>query len=209
MHDTSLLAVGYGDGGGGTTPEMVEREVQLRDFPACPKARWGHVADFFAGAQKRAKDAKLPVWSGEIYLELHRATLTTQSGVKRKHRQAERALITAETVASLAHMLGAPQPESARAALARRAQERVPRHPARLLDPRGLRGRRERARRGHRRRQGRAGRGARRHRGAVAQGAGRRLPRRQSVALDAPRRAHCRRQDARRAAASCRRSASP
>ena len=111
-HDTSLLAVGYGDGGGGVTPEMVEREVQLRDFPAIPQARWGHVADFFAGAQKRATEVNLPVWSGEIYLELHRATLTTQSGVKRKHRQAERALITAETAASLAHMLGAPQPKS-------------------------------------------------------------------------------------------------
>ena len=112
QHDTSLLAVGYGDGGGGTTPEMVEREVQLRDFPAIPKARWGHVADFFADAQQRATEVMLPVWSGEIYLELHRATLTTQSGVKRMHRQAERALITAETVASLAHMLGAAVPKS-------------------------------------------------------------------------------------------------
>jgi alpha-mannosidase len=111
-HDTSLLAVGYGDGGGGTTPEMVEREVQLRDFPAIPQARWGRVKDFFARAHQRATEVKLPVWSGEIYLELHRATLTTQSGVKRAHRQAERALITAETVASLAHMLGAPAPKS-------------------------------------------------------------------------------------------------
>ncbi|MGO8183162.1 hypothetical protein, partial [Rhizobium leguminosarum] len=33
-------------------------------------------------------------------------------GVKRKHRQAERALITAETVASLAHTLGADRPRS-------------------------------------------------------------------------------------------------
>jgi alpha-mannosidase len=112
LHGTSLLAVGYGDGGGGTTPDMVEREVQLRDFPVLPRARWGHVADYFAGAHERSKDVKLPVWSGEIYLELHRATLTTQSGVKRMHRQAERALITAETAASLAHMLGAPAPTS-------------------------------------------------------------------------------------------------
>jgi alpha-mannosidase len=112
LHSTSLFAIGYGDGGGGTTPEMVEREVQLRDFPVLPKARWGHVADFFAGAHERSSEVKLPVWSGEIYLELHRATLTTQSGVKRLHRQAERALITAETVASLAHMLGAAAPAS-------------------------------------------------------------------------------------------------
>jgi alpha-mannosidase len=112
LHGTSLLAIGYGDGGGGTTPEMVEREVQLRDFPVLPRARWGHVADYFADAHKRSNDVKLPVWSGEIYLELHRATLTTQSNVKRLHRQAERALITAEIAASLAHLLGAAAPAS-------------------------------------------------------------------------------------------------
>lgn len=111
-HDTSLLAVGYGDGGGGVTPEMVEREVQLRDFPAIPRARWGTVKDYYDKAHRTAAEKDLPVWDGEIYLELHRATLTTQSGVKRKHRQAERALITAETLASLAHMLGAAKPQS-------------------------------------------------------------------------------------------------
>jgi alpha-mannosidase len=104
--------VGYGDGGGGVTPEMVEREMQLRDFPALPKARWGKVADYFAGAHKTAAHTQMPVWSGDIYLELHRGTLTTQSGVKKAHRQAERALITAETLGSLATLLGAPQPES-------------------------------------------------------------------------------------------------
>lgn len=112
VHDTSLLAVGYGDGGGGVTPEMVEREVQLRDFPAIPKARWGKVADFFLSAHRTAKEKRLPTWSGEIYLELHRATLTSQSGVKRLHRRAERALITAETLASIAHMIGGVAPRS-------------------------------------------------------------------------------------------------
>lgn len=111
-HDETLLAVGYGDGGGGVTPEMIEHQRQLEDFPALPSARWGTVEDFFARAHARAKERALPCWSGEIYLELHRATLTTQSGVKRRHRQAERALIAAETVASLAHLLGAPAPES-------------------------------------------------------------------------------------------------
>ncbi len=112
LHDTSLLAVGYGDGGGGVTPEMVEREEQLRAFPAIPKARWGKVADFFTSAHVTAGEKRLPIWSGEIYLELHRATLTSQSGVKRLHRRAERALITTETVSSIAHMAGAASPTS-------------------------------------------------------------------------------------------------
>ena len=108
-HGASLLAVGFGDGGGGVTPEMITRETQLRDFPALPRARWGRVRDFFAEALKAER---LPVWSGEIYLELHRATLTTQSGVKRKHRSAERALIAAEAVGGVAHLLGASAPPS-------------------------------------------------------------------------------------------------
>jgi len=111
-HHTSLLAVGYGDGGGGVTPEFVEREVQLRDFPVLPKARWGKVHDFYEAANASAETQKMPVWQGEIYLELHRATLTTQSGVKKKHRLAERALITAEAVNGLAHLLGGAAPKN-------------------------------------------------------------------------------------------------
>jgi len=111
-HDESLLAVGHGDGGGGVTPDMVAREVQLRDFPALPRARWSRVDEFFARAHESAASRPLPVWSGEIYLELHRATLTSQSGVKRKHRRAERGLIVAETLASLACLLDGAAPES-------------------------------------------------------------------------------------------------
>ena len=111
-HPTSLLAVGYGDGGGGVTPEYIEREMQLRDFPALPAARWARIEDFFAGAHRTAGATQLPVWQGDIYLELHRATLTTQSATKKAHRQAERALITAETLSALAALLGAELPES-------------------------------------------------------------------------------------------------
>ncbi|KQR73153.1 alpha-mannosidase [Rhizobium sp. Leaf341] len=111
-HETTLLCVGYGDGGGGVTPEMVTREEQLRVFPAIPQAAWTRVEDFFDGAHKTASRKALHVWQGEIYLELHRATLTSQSAVKRLHRKAERTLITAETVAGLAHLMGADRPAS-------------------------------------------------------------------------------------------------
>ena len=112
VHNESLLAVGYGDGGGGVTPEYVEREMQLRDFPALPKAHWTTVDGFFSRMHETAKTATLPVWQNDIYLELHRATLTTQSAVKKLHRQAERALITAETLGSLAALMGAALPPS-------------------------------------------------------------------------------------------------
>jgi alpha-mannosidase len=112
FHPTSLLAVGYGDGGGGVAPEMIERERQLRDFPALPCAQWARVEDFFAGALQSAEANKIPVWVGEMYLELHRGTLTTQAEIKRLHRAAEHALIAAETIASLAHLMGASAPRN-------------------------------------------------------------------------------------------------
>ncbi|TCU29205.1 alpha-mannosidase [Rhizobium azibense] len=111
-HETTLLAVGYGDGGGGVTPEMIMREEQLRFFPALPQARWTRVHDFFRDAHDTAARKELTVWQGEIYLELHRATLTSQSAVKRLHRKAERGLVTAETLAGLAYLLGGEQPAS-------------------------------------------------------------------------------------------------
>lgn len=111
-HETTLLAVGYGDGGGGVTPEMIAREEQLRAFPALPAARWTKVHDFFEGAHKSAAEKELTTWQGEIYLELHRATLTSQSVVKRLHRKAERSLITAETLAGLAYLMGGEKPAS-------------------------------------------------------------------------------------------------
>jgi alpha-mannosidase len=112
-HPETLLAIGYGDGGGGPTPQAIDNERLMRELPALPRARWTRVDDFFARAHASAaaSDAT-PTWRGEIYLELHRATLTTQSGVKRRHRRAEAALLTAETAASLAHLLGAPAPQS-------------------------------------------------------------------------------------------------
>jgi alpha-mannosidase len=112
-HNETLLAIGYGDGGGGPTPQWIDNERLMRELPALPGAHWARVDDFFARAHESAvSSAATPTWRGEIYLELHRATLTTQSGVKRRHRRAEAALIAAETAASLAHLVGAPAPRS-------------------------------------------------------------------------------------------------
>src|SRR5262249_25391718 len=103
----SLIAFGYGDGGGGPTEEMLERQRQLDDFPVMPSLRPVRVADWFRDVVAKAgKDPSLPVWVGEMYLELHRGTLTTQGRPKFLHRRAERALIPAETLSSMATLLG-------------------------------------------------------------------------------------------------------
>ena len=83
---------------------MLERIGQLADFPvdagAPPGQRLRLVRRRSSSAPSAAHD--LPVWVGEIYLEYHRGTLTTQGRTKYLHRRAERALITAETLASMA-----------------------------------------------------------------------------------------------------------
>lgn len=112
LHDETFLAVGYGDGGGGVTPEMIDRARQMAHFPVLPTVKWGRVEDVFARLQARSRETQLPVWQGEMLMEGHRAVLTTQSHTKKLHRQAERALITAETVAGMAHLLGGPAPVS-------------------------------------------------------------------------------------------------
>jgi len=87
---------------------MLERQAQLADFPALPAlARRGSTSFTTASI---ARSRPRPAGLGRRNLpELHRATLTTQSGTKRGHRLAERALVTAETVGSLATLLVRPR----------------------------------------------------------------------------------------------------
>jgi alpha-mannosidase len=95
---TTLLAFGYGDGGGGPTTEMLERFARLQNFPAMPRLCMGRVSDFYEGATCDP----LPVWVGEQYLEYHRATFTTQAKVKALHRQLEHTIVNCEAAAALA-----------------------------------------------------------------------------------------------------------
>jgi alpha-mannosidase len=89
-HDEFLAPTGYGDGGGGVTPEMCERARRLGDLAGSPKASWSRVDDFFEGLE--AVRAKLPVYQGELYLQYHRGTFTTHGDVKDAFRGCERAL---------------------------------------------------------------------------------------------------------------------
>lgn len=100
----SLLSYGHGDGGGGPTEDQLRKIRQLEDFPVVPRMRHVNVSDWFAGRSATAR------WVGEIYLEYHRGTLTTQGRTKYLHRRAERALVTAEILGSLVALRGGPLP---------------------------------------------------------------------------------------------------
>ena len=107
----TLLCYGHGDGGGGPTEEQLLRARQLADFPAVPKLRHVNVSEWFRSVADRAC-GPLPKWVGEIYLEYHRGTLTTQGRTKFLHRRAERSLVTAEILGSMVALRGGAMPTS-------------------------------------------------------------------------------------------------
>jgi alpha-mannosidase len=99
-----MTCFGYGDGGGGPTREMLENIRELKNFPAMPKVAHGKAIDFFKKLEKTAGPT-LPVWNGELYLEFHRGTYTTQARNKKANRKSEFALHDAEFLCSLAQSL--------------------------------------------------------------------------------------------------------
>ncbi|WP_089106051.1 alpha-mannosidase [Streptomyces hyaluromycini] len=105
----SLAPTGWGDGGGGTTREMVAKAARLRSLEGSAAVVWETPADFFAKAEAEYPDP--PVWVGELYLELHRATLTSQAKTKQGNRRSEHLLREAELWAATAAVrTGFPYP---------------------------------------------------------------------------------------------------
>ena len=105
-HPETLFSFGWGDGGGGPTEEMLENYSRLKGFPAMPRLRMAMVENFF----ERLPKTDLPRWTGELYLELHRGTLTTQAKVKKLNREAEHRLLEAEALLTLASLRGGAYP---------------------------------------------------------------------------------------------------
>jgi alpha-mannosidase len=90
----SLVPFGYGDGGGGPTVEMLARASRLENLDGSARVRIEKPSEFFAKAQ--AEYPVPPVWVGELYLELHRGTYTSQAKTKQGNRRSEHLLREAE-----------------------------------------------------------------------------------------------------------------
>ncbi|MFJ3951992.1 alpha-mannosidase [Streptomyces libani] len=97
----SLVPFGWGDGGGGPTREMLERARRLRSLEGSPRVEIEPPARFFASAHEEY-GAAAPVWSGELYLEFHRGTYTSQAKTKQGNRRSEHLLREAELWAATA-----------------------------------------------------------------------------------------------------------
>ncbi len=109
VHDQTLLAFGWGDGGGGPSDDMLENYERIRDYPVLPSLQMGKIEEFYDSLPREG----LPTYVGEMFLELHRATLTTQALVKQLNRQAEHRMVEAEAFAAIASLAGTEYPFAA------------------------------------------------------------------------------------------------
>ncbi|HEX4705256.1 MAG TPA: alpha-mannosidase, partial [Pseudonocardiaceae bacterium] len=96
----SLAPFGYGDGGGGPTREMLARAARLADLEGSARVTIEPPSAFFAKAVQEYPGA--PVWVGELYLEFHRGTYTSQARTKQGNRRSEHLLREAELWAATA-----------------------------------------------------------------------------------------------------------
>ncbi|CAI6083822.1 alpha-mannosidase [Cohnella sp. JJ-181] len=100
-----LLSYGYGDGGGGVNRHMLEMRRRLDEMPGLPRIEPGRAGDFFDKLHESVEstDRYVHTWDGELYLEYHRGTYTSQAFVKRMNRKLELMYREAEWL----HALGA------------------------------------------------------------------------------------------------------
>lgn len=110
-----LLLFGIGDGGGGAGTDHFERLARIGDLDSLPLVRQGRSEDFFAAVRADAEQASepLPVWRGDLYLERHQGTYTTQGRTKRLHRQLEWRLLQTEAACVRALRAGHAYPRVA------------------------------------------------------------------------------------------------
>lgn len=107
MNQELLLSYGYGDGGGGVNRDMLEMRRRLNSLPGLPNVETGRADAYFERLQETAADtdAYMHTWDGELYLEYHRGTYTSQAYNKRMNRKLELAYREAEWLNAMQSVL--------------------------------------------------------------------------------------------------------
>ncbi|XP_071792288.1 alpha-mannosidase 2C1-like [Asterias amurensis] len=96
----SMLLFGYGDGGGGPSEEMLTRLERMKNVDGLPRVKQSTPQAFFESVE-RDGTANLCTWIGELYLELHQGTFTTQAKIKKYNRKMEFLLRNVELAQSI------------------------------------------------------------------------------------------------------------
>lgn len=98
LNQDLLLTYGYGDGGGGVTREMLAYKEAMDKIPSLPEIKLTRVDDFVEKLHHNVEntDGYLHTWDGELYLEYHRGTYTSEASIKKHNRKTEFSLREAE-----------------------------------------------------------------------------------------------------------------
>lgn len=108
LSSETLISYGYGDGGGGVTRDMLELRRAMDVIPGLPKVKAVQAKDFFRRMHENVDktDRYVHTWDGELYLEYHRGTYTSQAYNKKTNRRLENKLARTEWLSSLSYILG-------------------------------------------------------------------------------------------------------
>ncbi len=93
---SKLVSFGYGDGGGGPQWDQIEMTLRMGDLEGFGVSEYTTVSDFMHKLESEVVNPD--TFSGELYLELHRGTLTNQHEIKRNNRLGEIALHNLEAI---------------------------------------------------------------------------------------------------------------
>ncbi len=91
LTDELLISFGYGDGGGGVNRDMLEYRRRVDKMPGLPSLETSKAADYFKDLREKIEntDEYVHTWDGELYLEYHRGTYTSQAYNKKMNRYLE------------------------------------------------------------------------------------------------------------------------
>ncbi|KAG9489498.1 hypothetical protein GDO78_005466 [Eleutherodactylus coqui] len=95
-----IVLYGHGDGGGGPTEKMLEGLKRMKDTDGLPRVQLSTPDRFFSTLERDT--SQLCTWVGELFLELHNGTYTTQAQIKKGNRQCEQLLHDVEFLSCVA-----------------------------------------------------------------------------------------------------------
>ena len=107
IYDDVLMTFGFGDGGGGPIRKDLEYFDRLKyGIPGTSTPKMAFSGEFFDDIKSKTENnPKIPHWNGELYLEFHRGTYTSQAKNKKNNRKSEFMLQSAESMSLIAEHL--------------------------------------------------------------------------------------------------------
>ena len=104
VSEDCLMLFGIGDGGGGPGEEHLERLKREKNLNGLAPVKQEQSLEFFKKIEKNISSYK--TWCGELYLEKHQGTYTTQAKNKKFNRKMEFALRELEYISVIAQIEG-------------------------------------------------------------------------------------------------------